>query len=120
MGVDVSTHLVYGIKLDLKKFEKEFNSNFPEFEDGYYEFLEKEIEGNDDREFDVVVDFMSGKYIVIGHGLMEQSDQWDETFYTIGLDNLPNRDTLVSKINDRLKTNYTIDDFKLMFFNNFH
>lgn len=122
MGVDVSTHLFYGIKLDLDTFEKEIKDKFPDFADGeefgYYEFLEAEVDGTKEAEFDVIVDHMSGEYILFGKEIA-QTGEHDEKFYEVSPDHLPDRDTLIAKINARLKSEYLTSDFKLLFFNHF-
>lgn len=122
MGVDVSTHLFYGIKLDIDKFEKEILIKFPDFaggEDfGYYEFLEKELDGVKGAEFDAISDNMTGEYILLGKDIAELSEH-DEEFHELSTDNLPTPMALIEKINARLKADYSPKDFKLFFFNHF-
>lgn len=117
MGVAVTTYLVYGIKLDYKKFEEEFKKNNPD-QDEWYQYLVPELEGHQDIEFNVIDDGMCGKYVVIGKKIESMSSR-DDDFYTISVDKLPDHDKLLEAINKKLNSNYDRSDFKLLFFNHF-
>ena len=120
MGVDVTTYLMYGIKLDQKKFDEEFEKNNPDIsEDEVFDFLEDERDGAFDAEFRIVEDYMCGKYVVIGE-VLESLSEHEEKFYTISVDKLPDPDKLIEAINKKLNSNYQRSEFKLLLFNNFH
>lgn len=118
MGVDVTTYLCYGMKIDSKKFDDDFKKNNPD-QDDWFDILLPEIEGHSDIEFDVIDDNMSGKYIVIGK-IIESTDRYESDFYTISVEKLPDPDKLLEAINNKLNSNYERSDFRLLFFNHFH
>ena len=118
MGVDITTYLFYGIKIDGTKFEKDFKSNNPEESDWFYPLL-PEIEGHPDIEFDIIFDSIGGKYVALGK-IIESVDRDDENFYTISVDKLPNPDKMIEAINKKLNSSYEHSEFKLLLFNNFH
>lgn len=117
MGVDVTTYLVYGIKLDQNKFNEDFEKNNPEIEN-QLEYLEDEFDGAYDAEFRIIEDNMLGNYTVIGK-VIESLSEHDEEFYTISVDKLPDPDRLVEAINKKLNSNYERSEFKLLLFNHF-
>lgn len=117
MGVDVTTYLMYGIKLDQEKFYEDLGKNNPGIEDDF-EYLEAENDGHEDAEFWIVEDGMCGKYLVLGK-VIESLSEHEDKFYTISVDKLPDPDTLIEAINKKLNSSYSKSDFKLFFFNHF-
>lgn len=116
MGVDIDNYLVYGIKLGKGIFDKEFEKNFPEEE--MHEFLENEMCGSPSVDFNIIDDYMSGKYTVIGK-IIGQLNKYEQEFIEFSSSDLPDADDLILKINSKLKTNYDRSQFKLMLFNHF-
>lgn len=121
MGVDVTTYLMYGIKLDPKKFDEELEKNNPDLssESEVFDFLEDERDGSSNAEFRIVEDYICGNYIVVGE-VLECLSEHEEGFYTISVDKLPDPDKLIEAINKKLNSNYQRSEFKLLLFNNFH
>lgn len=117
MGVDITTYLMYGIKLNQDEFEETFAKNNPKIE-SLYEHLQAEFDGASSAEFHIIDDAMGGEYTLIGKVIESLSDQ-EEKFHTISVDKLPDPDKLIQAINKKLNSNYERSEFKLLFFNHF-
>jgi hypothetical protein len=117
MGVDITTYLMYGVKLKSIDFEKQFEETFPD-EEGYYEYLQEEVEGHPNAAFDVVDDNMMGEYIVFGKVIAQMGER-EEEFTVLSDKDFPDASSLIDKINNKLKTDFSNSDFKLLFFNHF-